>query len=306
MPIVKRIENLPAKPKELQKWILIGKAKLKAQIEAIKAISKLEEGIAAKEAALSDTQDLAEELLYAEARLGEMLKDREKQVRSSRGGTSKPLPKDINKKQSHEAQELHRHEETIAEVVAGAREKGEIPVRQHVLNKIKFPHVSQNTGQSEWFTPSEYIEKARKIMGSIDIDPATTEKANKKIKASIIYTKEKSGIDKVWKGNVWMNPPYSQPLISEFCGTFLHNWIDDNIKQGMILINNATETEFAQSLLKHCSVVCFPKGRVRFLDENEKPGAPLQGQMLIYFGDNLDSFIKEFSCIGICLVNVGR
>jgi len=54
----------------------------------------------------------------------------------------KALPDSIDKKQSHYAQELSRHEETIAEVVAEAREKGEVPVRQHVLNKIKNPHVS--------------------------------------------------------------------------------------------------------------------------------------------------------------------
>lgn len=141
--IQKRLDQLPVKPEDLSKWILIGKVKLKAQIAAIKAISKLEEGVAAHAAALSDTQDLAEELLYAEARMGDMLANQ-----TSRGGSmdgkrgSKPSrPECISDKQSHFAQTLSCNEDKIAQVVAEAREKGEVPVRQHVLREVA--HVKQ-------------------------------------------------------------------------------------------------------------------------------------------------------------------
>jgi len=139
--LAKRELNALTKPEEIQKWILIGKVRLKAQIMAIRAIKDIEVGMAAKEAALNDTQDLAEELLYAEARLGEMIEAIPKQGRNKDYGSSKgtiiTLPEGIDKKQSHYAQELSRHEDTIAEVVAEAREKGEIPVRHHVLKAIK-------------------------------------------------------------------------------------------------------------------------------------------------------------------------
>ena len=136
MSIQKRLENLPDKPEDVNRWILIGKVKLKAQIDAIKAISRLEEGVAAHAAALSDTQDFAEKLLYAEARMGNMLAAIPEKKASSGGGT-RSLPEGINKKQSHYAQTLSRNEDKIAQVVAEAREKGEVPVRQHVLREIK-------------------------------------------------------------------------------------------------------------------------------------------------------------------------
>lgn len=138
--IVKRIENLPVKPEDIQKWVLIGKVKLAFQIKAIKGITQLGESAAACQAALEDTQDLAEELLYAEARLGDMLAkipQKKKTEQGSGAGTQFSLPDGINKKQSHYAQELSKNEDAIAEVVATAREKGEIPVRSQVLKQVK-------------------------------------------------------------------------------------------------------------------------------------------------------------------------
>ncbi len=104
MALTKRRQNLPAKPSELRKWILIGKVKLRAQIAAIKAINSIEEASVATQAALEDTQDLAEELLYAEAQMGDLIKaiptKRDKHGSSQR--TSLPsLPTGVTKKDSH-------------------------------------------------------------------------------------------------------------------------------------------------------------------------------------------------------------
>lgn len=137
--IIKRKSNLPAKPADLRKWILIGKVKLRAQIAAIKAITSISEASAATQAALEDTQDLAEELLYAEAQMGAMLEktDKSESRRASLEGKSvKWRPKSITDKDSHYAQQLSRNETVIATVVAEAREKGEIPIRQKVLRQI--------------------------------------------------------------------------------------------------------------------------------------------------------------------------
>jgi N6-adenosine-specific RNA methylase IME4 len=137
--IARRKSNLPAKPSELRKWILIGKVKLRAQIAAIKAIKSIEEASVATQAALEDTQDLAEELLYAEAQMGAMLEAIPKSGKdqTSGRGSMVSLPDGIGHKESHYAQKLSKNEGVIATVVAEAREKGEVPVRQHVLRKIK-------------------------------------------------------------------------------------------------------------------------------------------------------------------------
>jgi hypothetical protein len=55
-------------------------------------------------------------------------------------------------------------------------------------------------------------------------------------------------------------------------------------------------------MLKVTAAVCFPSGRIRFINKDGKPfGAPLQGQAILYFGKNKDEFGKVFSKFGVVL-----
>ena len=83
-----------------------------------------------RDRAIEDGQDMGRALLYAEAKLGELLKEikpkRDKESSTQR--TSLPsLPDGITKKQSHFAQTLADHKEEIEEVIAEAVEHEDIP-----------------------------------------------------------------------------------------------------------------------------------------------------------------------------------
>lgn len=161
------------------------------------------------------------------------------------------------------------------------------------------PHISQNSGDNEWDTPAEYIDAARTAMGSIDTDPATNEEANNRIQATLFYTSATDGRDKPWQGNVWMNPPYAQPLIAEFCAALVSKYNAREFNQACILVNNATETAWFQSVLSISDCVCFPAGRIKFIDKAGGPsGTPLQGQAIIYVGDSELRFKEAFSKFG--------
>ena len=65
----------------------------------------------------------------------------------------------------------------------------------------------------EWYTPKPYIAAAKKAMGDIDLDPATSKRAQRTVKAAKYYTAKQDGLLQPWSGNVFLNPPYKMPLI---------------------------------------------------------------------------------------------
>ena len=173
-----------------------------------------------------------------------------------------------------------------------------------VQEVIKRPHVANNSGNNEWYTPAELIEAARSAMGSIDVDPASNDIAQKVVKAGTYYTAETNGLDKTWTGNVWINPPYASDLIGKFIDKLIAE--QQNYRQAIVLVNNATETEWFNKIISISSAVCFPKSRVKFYMPDGKTGAPLQGQAVLYIGENKDKFYSAFACMGWCADVVQR
>jgi ParB family chromosome partitioning protein len=157
---------------------------------------------------------------------------------------------------------------------------------------------TQGTGENEWYTPIEYIEAARKVMGSIDLDPATSEFGQSRIKADKYYTKSHDGLNKPWFGCIWLNPPYSQPLISQFTDKLIEEINSGADGQAIILTHNYTDTEWFHKLESVADLLCFTKGRIKYEAENGKVAQPTQGAVFFYIGNNMKKFKEVFSRYG--------
>lgn len=301
--------NLPSNIEDLSKFVLVGREQLVAVRAAIRAIDKVGVAQEVRKQKLKEGQEIGEAVLDAEVRIGELMREVPK---ASGNQYTVLLPTDGQKQskadviadmgfthsQVQRFETLAAHPEIVAQAKAEARENDTIVTRADVLEMVRKPHVAYNSGNNEWYTPSEYIEAARSVMGEINLDPASSEIANKTVKADHIYTVEDNGLEKPWFGNVWLNPPYATDLIGKFAEKVVNEL--GNINQAIVLVNNATETEWFYGMVTNATAVCFPKSRVKFYTPDGKTGAPLQGQAIIYFGEYVNRFINVFDEKGWC------
>jgi phage N-6-adenine-methyltransferase len=166
----------------------------------------------------------------------------------------------------------------------------------------KKAHVSHNSGNDEWHTPIEYVDAARRVMGGIDCDPASSEKANEAIRASVFYSKDDDALFKTWRGRVWMNCPYSRSLVELFTQTVVRQFVDGTVTEAIVLVNNATDTRWYQYLVDAATCVCLVRGRIHFVaPDGLTRNSPLQGQHILYLGPNGDAFAREFARFGTIL-----
>lgn len=203
----------------------------------------------------------------------------------------------ISKQRASENERMAAASETVEEYIERSIEQNEAPTTAGALKaiqEVKKPHVTINSHDDEWYTPAVYIEAAREVMGSIDLDPASNDFANETVKASVYYDEARNGLEQEWWGNIWLNPPYSSTLIQQFA----EKLADSLFKQAIVLVNNATETAWFRTLIENADAVVFPTGRIKYRKRDGEKGTPLQGQAFIYFGDAPGRFLKVFSEFG--------
>ena len=167
-----------------------------------------------------------------------------------------------------------------------------------IKQEVKKVRGTQGTGQNEWYTPEKYVEAARQVLNGIDLDPASSETANERIQAAKYYTEADNGLAQDWAGSVWMNPPYSQPLIYQFIEKLVDRYANGVVDAAIVLTHNYTDTKWFHLAQSEASAICFTKGRIGFLSPDGVKAAPTQGQAFFYMGKDVEAFAAAFSEFG--------
>lgn len=160
-------------------------------------------------------------------------------------------------------------------------------------------HGTQGSGVDEWCTPADVIEDVREVLGQIQLDPASNEFAQKRVKAKRYYTIADDGLTKQWKAKtLFMNPPYSTGKILDFIKKLCEEVEDGNVAEAILLTNSLTDTEWFHLAERNSAAICFTRGRVKFLLDEAEGKSPTWGQSFFYFGANADRFREVFSARG--------
>lgn len=151
----------------------------------------------------------------------------------------------------------------------------------------------------EWYTPPEWMELVKEVLGTIDIDPASNQIANGTVRALNYFTEKTNGLDKPWVGRVWCNPPYSAKLIKQFTTKFYSEYLSGNMVEGIILTNSGTDTLWNQNICKGVQV--YTIGRISFMmPDGSRKATGSRGQCFTYVGPNPLKFIEVFTRDGKC------
>lgn len=174
-----------------------------------------------------------------------------------------------------------------------------------------------SSNRSDWISPPHIIEAAREVMGSIDLDPASSAKANQVVQAKEFYNERRNGLVKPWFGNVWLNPPFGKIIIGGKERSSQDVWVQKACKEWSIedeygpcvqqmttIFNQAMSQVWFRPLLDQ--LLCVPYGRLSFIDPDTlQPMKSNQyGSVIVYWSRDKEQavrFKKRFKQYGAIL-----
>ncbi|EGQ7854347.1 hypothetical protein LCX39_004081 [Vibrio vulnificus] len=186
--------------------------------------------------------------------------------------------------------------------------------------------INQDSGNFEYYTPKEIVDAARQCMGGIELDPASSLKANSIVQAERIFTKEDDGMAQIWVAEkLWMNHPFSRgekacptnrarcakkscqkrgyhidhdiPSNMDWINKLLEHYHQGEIKEAICITFANTSEAWFRKLLPFPQ--CMPNKRIQYyLPDGTLADNVTKGSAITYLGPNLDNFAYAFRGIG--------
>jgi hypothetical protein len=203
---------------------------------------------------------------------------------------------------------------------------------------VNAPLIQHSAASVEWYTPADIIERARRVLGSIDLDPASCAEANETVKARHYYNQADDGLSLSWNlpittswdcpdgdgggpANVWLNPPggkYDEKTLRRidkgpglsssavWWAKLWYEWNAGNVRAGIFLAFQLgvfqNSQRFEQVPPPQSFPFVVPKKRIQFVGPDGKPaGAATHPNAIILVSQDgrlEEKFDREFSELG--------
>lgn len=140
---------------------------------------------------------------------------------------------------------------------------------------------NQRVENFEWITNRDLVDSAHYVLGEIDLDPASSAKANEYVNAKKYYTIADDGLnEQKWHGNVYLFPPSNSyfwhkkshrwkvtrglsPTLTAghaiWWRAIKRKWLEGEIESGIYFTNYIDMTMYCQDIFDH--PVCILKTR---------------------------------------------
>ena len=162
----------------------------------------------------------------------------------------------------------------------------------------------KSSDSDEWFTPRAHVALIKEVFDEIDLDVASSERANI-IVGALDYFSESDGAaayeldGHAWYGRVYCNPPYGG-LAGKFAKKALYEYAAGRIDECILCLSGyAYETKWFEPILANTAIpICWVHRRVKFIRGDGTETASTVGTIYVYIGPNNDVFTAVFSSIG--------
>lgn len=155
--------------------------------------------------------------------------------------------------------------------------------------------INQTTGECEYYTPPEIIEAARQTLRGIDLDPASSETANKTVKAA--HFKDQHGLRGDWFGRVWLNHPFGRSTNGPWIEKLVREYQLRNVQAACCITYACTSEKWFRPLLYYPQCYLHPRTNYLLPDGTVKKGVT-KGSVVTYLGHDIASFAKNFRALG--------
>ena len=165
--------------------------------------------------------------------------------------------------------------------------------KQQEMKEIQTTHNRQKTVSSdEYYTPVEFI----RCLGHFDLDPASSPNPRWRT-ADVMLTQDDDGLKHQWHGRVWLNPPYSAPLIGQFIERMAQH------RNGLALVvPKFGSVMFRRWVFPYCDALYLLDRRIRFYNsEWVQMKDPVCQSLLIAYGQENVQAIRESGLQGTFL-----
>lgn len=145
---------------------------------------------------------------------------------------------------------------------------------------------AQHSSESnEHYTPLDVIEAARLVMWEIDLDPASSDSVNlHRVKARRHFTIRGDGLQRIWRGNVWLNPPGGvhtdgRSRAAVWWDKLVDDYIEGSVTQAIFLgfsVEILAQSQDSRIWIGD-TTFCVPRTRLRF-EQETAPGVFVPGE----------------------------
>jgi hypothetical protein len=172
-------------------------------------------------------------------------------------------------------------------------------------------NIQHSSRTDRWYTPLDVIVRAQKVLGNIDLDPATDEFGNARVGATYILTEKEDGLVAPWvSGTVFLNPPGGKRGNKSLAGLFWERLMKHREAGGL---DDAIFLAFSAEALQSTQgkgypsigefAFCVPKKRLRFdYPSGAVGGSPSHSNVIVYVPGNVSRetrFWEAFHTLGV-------